>query len=448
MIGIVSFGAYIPPTRLALGATSERAVCWNDEDSITMAVGAGMNCLRGFDRNRVDGVLFASTTHAFEEKQGATLIARALDLPRGVRTADYGGSLRAGSGALRGACDAVSAGSAKMILVIASDCRLAPPRSELESSFGDGAVAFLVADGDPLATLQASHAHADEIVDVWRNPGERYVRSWEQRFAVQSGYLPNTIEAVRGLLEKTGEVFASFTRVVLYAPDARSHAEAVRALELSPAQVQDPLFGRVGNTGTSFTLLQLAHALESARSGERLLVCSYGDGAEALSFQVTDQAQRSQPRRGVSYHLERKRAVSYDRYLKARGLAPGQDAPSYDQGLSATIHHRERDDELSFRGQQCRKCKAIQFPTQRVCETCFAKDAFEPVRLSERTGKVITYTFDSFFPTPDPPTIVTVTDIDGARVHVQLVKPVEFTFRRIHQLGGRPNYYWKGNPIR
>jgi uncharacterized OB-fold protein len=91
-----------------------------------------------------------------------------------------------------------------------------------------------------------------------------------------------------------------------------------------------------------------------------------------------------------------------------------------------------------------------------VCERCFAKDDFELVRLAERTGKVVTYTFDFFFPTPDPPTIVTITDIDGARVHLQLVDvrpedvkigmPVELVFRRIHQVGGRPNYYWKGVP--
>jgi uncharacterized OB-fold protein len=98
----------------------------------------------------------------------------------------------------------------------------------------------------------------------------------------------------------------------------------------------------------------------------------------------------------------------------------------------------------------------VQFPIQRVCETCFAKDEFELVRLAEKTGRVVTYTFDFFFPTPDPPTIVTITEIDGARVHLQLINttpqqtkiglPVEFTFRRIHEVGGRPNYYWKATP--
>jgi uncharacterized OB-fold protein len=99
----------------------------------------------------------------------------------------------------------------------------------------------------------------------------------------------------------------------------------------------------------------------------------------------------------------------------------------------------------------------VQFPNQRICESCFAKDDFEKARLSDRIGKVVTYTFDFFFPTPDPPTVVTITEIDGARVHLQLVNvspeqtriglPVEFEFRRIHEAGGRPNYYWKGSPL-
>jgi uncharacterized OB-fold protein len=204
--------------------------------------------------------------------------------------------------------------------------------------------------------------------------------------------------------------------------------------------------------------MQLAAALETARPGERLLLGDYGDGAEALAFAVTEQIEKLEERRGVSWHLARRRPVkSYQRYLNARGLSPTEYEPAQGQGLSATVHFRERDEDIGFCGQKCRSCGAVQFPIQRVCETCFAKDEFERVRLSDRTGKVLTYTFDHFFPTPDPPTVVTVTEVEGARIHLQLVNtrpedvsldmPVEFEFRRIHQAGGRPNYYWKATPL-
>lgn len=122
MTGIVSYGAYVPPTRLGFDVIAgrpakpgeprpERAVAWADEDAITMAVAAGANALRGFDRAGVDALLFASTSHPFREKQSAALVAKALGLRRDVATADVAGSLRAGTGALRAACGAVFTGS-------------------------------------------------------------------------------------------------------------------------------------------------------------------------------------------------------------------------------------------------------------------------------------------------------------------------------------------------
>jgi hydroxymethylglutaryl-CoA synthase len=464
--GITSYGAYVPRTRLPLSVIGggrakeggpEKAVAWNDEDSVTMAVSAAVNCLRGLDRSSVDGVMFASTTYAFREKQAAALIAKALDLPRGIRTADFSGSLRAGTAALRGAIDAVAAGSARRVLVVASDSRMGAPGSGLERNGGDGAVAFLIADRDAVATLSDSCAVTDEIVDLWRGDGDRFVHSWEDRFVIQEGFTPNMIEAGKGVMAQLGFSASDYSSVCLYAPDARSHAGVARGLG-AKEQLQDGLFGRLGNTGVAFAPMQLAAALETAKPGDRILVVNYGDGAEALSFQVTDAIEKVDDRRGVSWHLARRRVISsYDKYLKARSLDSREWQVGGDPGLSATVHFRERDEDISFCGQKCLQCSAVQFPNQRICESCFAKDDFEKARLSDRIGKVVTYTFDFFFPTPDPPTVVTITEIDGARVHLQLVNvspeqtriglPVEFEFRRIHEAGGRPNYYWKGSPL-
>lgn len=467
MAGIVSWGAYVPPTRLPLAAIAgaplrdeeagpERAVAWADEDAVTMGVAAARHALRGLDPARVDALLFASTTSPFAEKQAAALVAKALGLRREVRSADLGGSLRAGISALRAACDAVDAGSAGRVLVVASDCRPAAPGSALERSFGDGAAAFLVGDADAVATLEAGHAVADEIVDVWRSEGDRFVHAWEERFVVQEGYGPVLGEALRGLLARLdgGEV----ARAAVQAHDARSLAGVARACGLPRERLQDPLLGRLGHAGCAYAPLLFAAALEEARPGERLLAAAYGDGAEALAFRTTPQLEKLGPRRGVAWHLARRRPVRrYDRYLRARELDVREWEPPRDPGLSATVHFRERDADIAFTGQRCNRCGGLQFPIQRVCERCFAKDDFAPERLADKTGRVVTFTFDHFFPTPDPPTIVTITDIEGARVHLQLVDarpedvrlgmPVDFAFRRIHRVGGRPNYYWKATPV-
>jgi 3-hydroxy-3-methylglutaryl CoA synthase len=64
-----------------------------------------------------------------------------------------------------------------------------------------------------------------------------------------------------------------------------------RALRLAEGQLQDPLFGRLGNTGAAFAPMLLAAALETAKPGERLIVASYGDGAEAIALRVTSQIE-------------------------------------------------------------------------------------------------------------------------------------------------------------
>jgi len=466
MIGILSYGAYIPPTRLPLSVIAgrspgtddpEKAVAWNDEDAVTLGVTAGIHCLSGIDRSRVDMLIFASTTLPFQEKQTAALVARVLDLRRDVQTSDQTGSTRAGTSAIRTAFDAVQAGSAHCVLVIASDARLAAPGSGLEAKFGDGAAAFLIGDGEAIATLDGFAAIADEITDIWRPTGHDYVHTWEDRFVVQQSYTPNMASVIQSLLERTDTKIEDYDRVALSAPDARSHAGIAKVAGIGKDALQSPLFGRLGNAGTAFLPLQLIAALESAKPSERLLIVNFGNGADATAFRITNQIEKLDARRDVSWNLARRRVIPrYDDYIKAKGLATSEWQTGTNPGLSATILFRERDDDLSFLGQQCRSCHAIQFPAQRLCETCFAKDDFDKVRLSDRIGKVVTYTFDFFFPTPNPPTIVTITDVDGARIHLQVVEiaaedldigqEIEFVFRRIHESGGRPNYYWKGIP--
>jgi 3-hydroxy-3-methylglutaryl CoA synthase/uncharacterized OB-fold protein len=463
MTGIAAYGAYVPITRLPLSLSAgrpakeggaERAVADYDEDAVTMAVTAAVDCLTGLARESVDAIYFASTTYPLREKQGAALIAKALDLRRDVLTQDHAGSLRAGTAALESALHAVAAGALRSVLVVASDCRLGAPRGALEAKLGDGAVALLVT-ADPIARFDAAYAVADELQDVWRIEGERFSHTWEDRFAIQEGYAPNLIAAVRGLLAKSGRSAEDFAKVALYAPDERSAGSVLRALGFKDQQVQDPLFGRLGNTGTPFALMLLAHALETARPGDRVLAAAYGDGAHALAFEVVRAAP---PRRGVSWHLARRRALSsYDTYLRARGLDPKEWQAGADLGLSATIRFRERDADIGFVGARCTSCGQVHFPKPRVCAKCFAKDQWERYRLSDRRGKLLAYTFDYFFPAAEPPTIMVMTEVDGCRVQVQMTNArpaevrleqlVEYVFRKIHDAGGKPNYFWKASPL-
>jgi 3-hydroxy-3-methylglutaryl CoA synthase len=466
MVGITSYGAYVPMLRLPLAAIAggrsggpEKAVANWDEDAVTMAVAAAIDCLRGVDRASVDGVLFASTSYPFKEKQGAAIVARALDLRRDVQTADVGDSLRAGTTALRAAVDAVKAGSARRILVVAGETRMGAPRSALEANLGDGAAAFLLGAEDVALGVGATHAVADELIDVWRAEGDPFVHAWEERFVVDHGYRQNVRDVVRGLFAKTGLAPKDFAKLVLYGPDARSHATMVRELGFEASQAADPLFGKVGNAGAAFAPLLLAGALAEARAGDRLLLVAYGDGAEAFVLDATPVVGRLEGRRGVAWHLGRRAELaSYDVYLRFRQLLATEHDRRAGAGISATKHFRDRDDDVTLAGLRCRRCGCMQYPRQRVCFRCHARDEFERVRLSDRIGAVKSFTFDNFAGSPTPPLIATVVDVDGARLYLQMTDaspkevkldmPVELTFRKMHDAGGTPNYYWKCTPVR
>ncbi len=467
MTGIRSYGAYVPMTRLPFALAQgrpakqggpEKAVAYYDEDAVTMAVAAAIDCLAGFERSGVDAVYFASTSYELREKQGAAVVAKALDLRRDVLTSDHAGSLRAGTAALEAAIHAVQAGAAKLALVVASDCRMGAPRGALEAKLGDGAAAFLIGDEEVVATFTASSAVADEFQDTWRVDGEAFTHSWEDRFVTTEGVVPNLAEALNGLYAKTGTSGADFASAAIYAHDARTLGGVAKGAGIGKDALQDPLIGKLGNTGTAYAPMLLVAALEGARPGEKLLCASYGDGAHALAFEATEHLGKLPPRRGMRGHLARRRALgSYDAYLRSRKLDPKEWDGGADLGLSATVRYRERDADIGFLAGRCTSCGQLHLPQPRVCYGCKAKDQWEPYRLSDKVGRVLAFTFDHFFPAAEPPTIMVMTEVEGCRVQVQMANtqpdqvrldlPVEYVFRKIHDAGGKANYFWKASPI-
>ncbi len=469
MAGIVSYGAYIPIYRLGrdqvwltwggLPVGGERSVANFDEDSVTMAVEAGNNCLQGLDRDEVDGLFLASTTTPYKEKQCAGIVAEALDLKRNIRTADFTNSLRSGTIAMRAAMDAIAAGSAKKVLVVASDCRMGQPSTEYEQAFGDGSAAILLGGTELIASIDGSHTHYDDIMDLWRLDNDSFVRSWEDRFIVEHGYLDNTEEAVKALMAEHKLKPGDFTKTVLYAFDTRRQQQLAKKVGFDQkTQVQDNIFSTVGNTGAAYALMMLVGALEQAKAGDRLLLANYGDGADAFILTVTKGIGKLKARRGIKYHLESKLPLmSYDKYLRYRGILHGY--AHFENQSAATVSWRDRRWNLNCRGGKCLSCGNVNFPPQRICMYCQARDNFEEVRLADRKGKLFTYSKDNLGPSLDSPVILCIIDFDeGGRFYAQMTDrdpdkveyemPVELTFRWMHSERGIRNYYWKCRPLR
>jgi hydroxymethylglutaryl-CoA synthase len=477
MAGIKSYGAYIPYRRLPRsvinaawgrgGGRGERAVAGLDEDSISMAVSASIDCLKGTDPKTVDAVFLATTTPPYIERLNANVVANALDFRRDARNADFANCLRAGVSALLSAMDAVKAGSLKSVLVAITDMRMGGAGGEDEQMLGDGAAAFLVGNDGVAVEVEGHYNLSDDMVDYWRAEGDTYIRSWEDRFGRDAGYTVTPIEAVKGLMKNLKLTPKDISKACIYGTNTRAQSGLARAMGFAPEQIQDPLLDNVGNTGTALVPMILVSALENAKPGDRILLVDWGNGCDAVLFKVTDGIKKVGDRRGIKRHLNIKGPLdNYGKYLRWRNMVALAPLSRPAGGaVSMSAEWRERRLGLPLYGVKCLKCGTVQLYMRgtsmraHVCLQCQAKDSFEPYRFADKKGKVVSFSHDFLGGGIDPPATRTVVDFEGGGrglfdmvdrdpAECKVGMDVEMTFRKVRSAPGSNVYFWKCKPVR
>ncbi|MCW2306348.1 hydroxymethylglutaryl-CoA synthase family protein [Rhodobium gokarnense] len=470
-IGITSIGVHIPYYYMqrntiaaawgARGLKGCRSVANVDEDAVTMAVeairDAGADTLGG----GIQALYFASTTAPYAEKSHAAIVARACSLPETVFTMDLASSLKAGTGALRMALDAAIARPGTNTVVVAADCRDAAPKSPQEQLFGDAAAAVTIGDESPIAVIDHMSGNTREIVDVWRNAGERHINTAEPRFVTDCGYKSAMQAAISSFLEETHSSAADYARLVISTSDLREHLAVSKKLGFSPEQVQDPLMLEIGCSGTAQVFVALAAALETASPGDRILVANYGNGADVFSLTVTDAICRC-PRRSRMRDLlaSRRELAEYGRLLSFRGTIEPAAGEPFRLTISTAMTWRDQGTYLGLEGSVCEECGTAAFPVNRVCHSCGAKDKFTVSPRSRMEPEIFTYSIDRLAGRSDDPVVVQTVaqDESGCRYYLNMTdfnpeeifvgKKLNFTLRKIHNLGNFVNYYWKFRPLR
>ena len=98
------------------------------------------------------------------------------------------------------------------------------------------------------------------------------VRSWEDRFHLEKGF----IEALREPVSKGLERFrrTSKTTPRSFPPPTPALIEGRAGFQPGCGSVQDGSFSIIGYTSTAFPLMLLIAALEDAQPGDRLLLAS------------------------------------------------------------------------------------------------------------------------------------------------------------------------------
>jgi len=461
LAGIVRYGSYVPFFRLSRaalgGGKGERAVASYDEDAVSMAVEAGREALRGAPP--VDQLLLATTSPAYAEKLNAAIVHAALRLPDACGAADLGGSTRAGLQGLLLGADLAAAG--RRTLVCASDVVVGAPEGARERTGGDAACAFVLGEGDDvIARLVGRASLTEELLDVYRIPEERFPRAWEERFGAEV-LTPLLREAATRALKDAGLQPGDLAAVVVDATNDRAAAALPKLLGVKPEQVADALALSVGRAGAAAAGLALAHVLDAAKPGDRILVVVGADGADAAVLEVTPRIADARPLRSVKRWLEAKRSdLAYPAYLKWRGVLPFEPPRRPDPERPAGPPMRRADAwKYGFVGSRCSACGAANLPPQRVCVACGAVDRMKPEAFADATCRIATYTVDRLAYSLQPPVIAAVVDFEqGGRMQCELtdVDParvaigdeLEMSFRRLFTVMGVHNYFWKARPRR
>jgi 3-hydroxy-3-methylglutaryl CoA synthase/uncharacterized OB-fold protein len=421
-----------------------KAVVNFDEDSLTMAQSAAWPLAQS---GGVEALAFASTTAPYWQRSAASLIAAACDLPAQTATADFGGSLRSGTTALRAALDAVAAGSVRTALVTAADCRDGAPESAEEALFGDAAAAVSVGSEGLIAELVAAASRSDDFPDEWRRDTDAHVRSFASKYSLTRGYTENVVAVGRGLFEKAGVQPEQIARVALASSDGRAHLAAAKALGIPAARVEDVRAGDIGIAGAGMPLFLLAQALDRAKTGDLILALAYGDGADGFLFRSMGDGARLQADSAT---------IEYPTYQIYRKLREYWRTSGGGAEISNVLLRREETQNVRLHGSLCPQCGLLQFPIAKVCGACHRHGGLIGKALARR-GRLFTFTKDFLYNAPVEPTVMAVVDLDGGGrflcqmtdvdpAAVEIGTEVELVLRRMREGPGDHYYYWKCRP--
>jgi 3-hydroxy-3-methylglutaryl CoA synthase/NAD(P)-dependent dehydrogenase (short-subunit alcohol dehydrogenase family)/putative sterol carrier protein len=446
-------------------AQGERSMCNWDEDAITMAVEASRDCLRGLDKSNLDALYLASTTLPFADRQNAGIVSAALNLKNDMLTADHTASQKAATTALITALESIQSGQRHNIMVTASDSRETKTAYFYEMWFGDGAAALTVGDEDVIAEFKGSYSLSMDFVDHYRGADKKFDYVWEERWTRDAGYGEIIPAVVNGLFEKLGIGMDDVDRLVYPCFFKRDHRSIAAGLGATADKLVDNMHEVCGETGAAHSFMMFIAALEAAKPGDRILMCGFGQGANALYFEVTDNIGKLTDRNGVAGSLANKKSTdNYMKWLKFRDLIKTEmgiraEAPTQ---TATSVLWRKNKMIMGLVGGKCRECDTPQFPKADICVNpeCGAFHSQEDYEFADVPASVKTFTGDLLSVSVDPPaiygmvqfegggrTVLDFTDCELDDIRVGL--PVKMAFKRkgADKDRGFVNYFWKAVPV-
>ena len=346
MVGIVSYGVYIPRYRIKVAEIArawgkdpdevmrslgvfEKSVAGLDEDAVTMAVEAARECLEpaGVDAKKVAALFVGSESHPYAVKPSATMVGELLGLGNNYLAADLEFACKAGTAGVQMVAGLVAAGQVEYGLAIGSDTAQSRPHDALEYAAAAAAAAFVLGSRNVVAELVSYTSYSSDTPDFWRRDGQPYPEH-AGRFTGEPAYFAQVLGAATALFAKIkkeqGIEQSAINKVVWHMPNGKFPKEACKRLGFSKEQLATSLVvGEMGNPYSASSLVGLAAVLDVAKPGELILMVSYGSGSgsDAFLWRVTDeifalQALKRNRHSGVREQIGRAEYIDYLKYLQ------------------------------------------------------------------------------------------------------------------------------------
>src|SRR3990170_642717 len=181
MVGIVSYGFYIPKYRIKVDDIAntwgknpddvkkslkvrEKAVAGNDEDSLTMAYESASMALSDLSlkKNDIKVIFFGSETPPYVVNPASTILGEFLGIDHNYLAYDTQFACKAATGAMISAGSLVKSGYTNYALVVASDKANSKPHDPLEYTSSSGSVSLLLGSSDVILEIIGSTSYSSD----------------------------------------------------------------------------------------------------------------------------------------------------------------------------------------------------------------------------------------------------------------------------------------------
>jgi len=338
MVGIVSYGFYIPRYRIKLNEIAsawdkcgekvekslkieEKAVAGVDEDVLTMAYEAAALALEKKHeiKKKIGAVFMGSETFPYAVKPVSTSLASWLSLSNNYLAYDTQFACKAATGAIISSQAMVKSQDVEYALVVASDKANARPQDALEYSAGSGANAWIIGREKVALEIVDWSSYSSDTPDFWRRAKSDYP-SHAGRFTGGPAYFTHISESAKQLLKKTTMKPSDFTYAVFHMPNGSFPLKIAKSLGFTYEQLAlSYVVPYLGNSYSASALMGLVSVLEKIKPGETIFFASYGSGAgsDTLIFKATKHIDAV--RQSFKSEIKQKKYINYATYLRYMG---------------------------------------------------------------------------------------------------------------------------------